>query len=147
MRKAKLTRHTLCDEGYFGGYLSDSGFKCVTLERLPTGEYPCIPAGTYTCELRYSYKHKHRDFGFGYGIVYGVNNVPGRKDILVHPANWLFQIKGCIAPGKAVAQIRIPKGPLQTGVTSSSAATAGLMADMAGEPFELVIEEICTKPN
>lgn len=68
-------------------------FSCFTLE-LPwknnkVGE-SCIPAGTYKLIHRTSPK---------YGKHLHVLDVPGRSWILIHPANFVSQLRGCIAPG------------------------------------------------
>jgi len=54
----------------------------------------CIPEGRYALQKRYSPK---------FGVVLQVMNVPGRADILIHPANnALCELKGCIAPVSVV---------------------------------------------
>ena len=142
MRTATITRHTFTTtEGTFGDYLSDSGFKCITLEPAKTAKHPCIPAGVYKCAPRWSKKHEHRDFGFGYGMVYGLD-VPGRKDIELHPLNWSFESEGCIGPGRKATQMKTPKGDLQMGITSSTDTLMGLMGDMGGKDFTLTILEV-----
>jgi len=50
----------------------------------------CIPEGSYELKKRYSKKH-------GWHLI--LDNVPGRKLILIHAANdALKELKGCIAP-------------------------------------------------
>jgi len=142
VRTAILTRNPSRSEGTFGDWLSDSGFKCVTLERLKTGDYPCIPPGVYQCELRWSQKHEHVNLGYNFGMVYGIKDVLGRSDILIHPANFVFQLQGCIAPGKSVMKLSVGQGNMQLGVNASRDTTKLLIADMGGKPFELTIKEI-----
>ena len=154
MNTATLTRNKFTDAGTFGDWLSDTGFKCVTLERLKLGEHGCIPAGTYICELRYSNAHKTQDYGYGKGMVYGLKDVPGRTDVEIHSANWAVPIKtetepehlqllGCIAPGAAISKVQVPDpdGRLLTGVISSVPACKALYADMKGAAFQLTIQE------
>lgn len=50
----------------------------------------CIPPGEYTLLHRTSQK---------FGKHIHVTNVPGRSWILIHPANFVSQLRGCIAPG------------------------------------------------
>lgn len=50
----------------------------------------CIPEGEYLVVRRASDK---------YGSHFHVTNVPGRSWILLHPANYVKQLRGCIAPG------------------------------------------------
>lgn len=68
-------------------------FSCFTLE-LPWMEnkpnISCIPKGEYPLAHRNSPK---------YGDHIHVMNVPGRSYILIHPANFVSQLRGCIAPG------------------------------------------------
>ncbi len=70
-----------------------------TLVTLKTVELPwlnneigksCIPEGTYTARVHQSPK-------FGWSLW--LHNVRGRSQILVHAANYVRQLKGCIAPG------------------------------------------------
>ena len=54
----------------------------------------CIPEGRYALQKRYSPK---------FGVHLQVMNVPGRADILIHPANnALRELRGCIAPVSVV---------------------------------------------
>src|SRR5882762_1238474 len=57
----------------------------------------CIPEGKYPLTKRHS---PH----FGWHLL--VNNVPARKDILIHPANDAQrELRGCIAPVSAITGI------------------------------------------
>lgn len=74
-------------------------FKGVSLElawKNNAKEISCIPEGTYKLKKRYSEKHKNH---------FHVLNVPDREMILIHPANYVRQLQGCIAPGSAHADI------------------------------------------
>lgn len=51
----------------------------------------CIPEGIYELVLSYSPR-------FG-RMLYEVKNVPGRRGIRIHSANYTSQLHGCIAPG------------------------------------------------
>ena len=51
----------------------------------------CIPPGTYT-----AIKHTSPKFGPCLWIL----DVPGRSEILIHPANYWHDLLGCIAPGE-----------------------------------------------
>jgi hypothetical protein len=76
------------------GVLLHKGVKlCATIE-LPwhnnIRSVSCIPEGKYALSKRYSPKHKWH---------LQVMDVPGRRWILIHPANdALKELKGCIAP-------------------------------------------------
>lgn len=51
----------------------------------------CIPAGTYTAIKHHSPK---------FGPCLWLQDVPGRSEILIHPANFWHDLLGCIAPGE-----------------------------------------------
>ena len=51
----------------------------------------CIPAGVYSAIVG------HRAPRFGWSIW--LQRVPGRSEILIHAANFVHQLRGCIAPG------------------------------------------------
>jgi hypothetical protein len=74
-------------------------FECFTLE-LPWKDnqrrVSCIPEGTYKAV-------KHRSPKFGESVW--IQNVPNRSEILIHPANYVRQLLGCIAPGDSLRDI------------------------------------------
>lgn len=71
----------------------DIAYECCTLE-LPyknnKRNVSCIPTGEYKVTCRNSEK---------YGDHYQVENVMMRDYILIHPANYYTQLRGCIAVG------------------------------------------------
>lgn len=91
----KLNRLKYSPTSTLGELWIDGTFFCYTLERpdnILGAESPfCIPKGTYEVTPRWSAHNKME--------VLGINNVPGRTDIEVHPANWPTQLLGCIAVG------------------------------------------------
>lgn len=62
---------------------------CYSMERLAV----CIPTGSFSAHLRYS---PHFDM-----TVPGID-VQNRKDIEMHPANFVSQLEGCIAVGDSI---------------------------------------------
>lgn len=76
--------------GFDGIYLGD------TLE-LPWKDnvrfISCIPEGTYKIHRRLSAIYEIKD-------CYVIENVAGRSRILIHAANEVFELKGCIAIGE-----------------------------------------------
>ena len=79
--------------GTFGVFAVRGNPICVTLEKRWLGNernVSCIPVGTYEAE-----PFVHDKFG----QVYHVLDVPGRSQILIHPANLESELQGCIAPG------------------------------------------------
>jgi hypothetical protein len=70
-------------------------FSCKTLELPFKGNQKrisCIPKGKYNVKRRYSLK---------YGNHFHILNVPNRDFILIHNANYWFQLLGCVAVGQA----------------------------------------------
>jgi hypothetical protein len=82
------------------GELAINDFNGVTLFSCKTLELPfkgnarrvsCIPKSAYKVKKRYSPK---------YGNHFHILNVPNRDFILIHNANYWFQLLGCIAVGE-----------------------------------------------
>jgi hypothetical protein len=70
-------------------------FQCFTLELPWLNNLPqksCIPAGRYKIVPRFSAKYKNH---------LHILDVPNRSWILIHEANYVHQLLGCIAVGKA----------------------------------------------
>jgi len=89
-----LTRGNTIPNGILGTLSGDNGFSSVTLERTWNG-LPKIPVGAYTC--------KRGTFQLdGYPApqeYFQVMNVPNHTDILIHPANYVADLNGCIGVG------------------------------------------------
>lgn len=70
-------------------------YSCVTIE-LPWNDnlsnVSCIPIGTYQWEK------VERSASFNYPHIH-ILNVPNRSGIKIHVANYVRQLRGCIAPG------------------------------------------------
>jgi hypothetical protein len=107
-------------------------FQCKTLE-LPwkdnASNISCIPAGKYNCVKRFSKK---------YGWHFHVLGVKGRSFILIHQANFVRQLRGCIAVGKSHTDI---DGDGLKDVTSSKDTMKKLLGILP-EEFELEIFEL-----
>lgn len=92
----KINRLRYSPRSTCGEMWIDGTFFCYTLER-PSRDFVgaiapfSIPGGVYTVAPRWS---NHLQMN-----VLGVNNVPGRTDIEIHPANYPSQLLGCIAVG------------------------------------------------
>lgn len=69
-------------------------FTCKTLE-LPdknnASNISCIPTGVYECEMTYSNAFKKQ--------LYLIKDVPNRAGVRIHAANYVGQLRGCIALG------------------------------------------------
>ena len=77
----------------------DKVFECVTLELPWKGNktnISCIPRGTYHISHRESEK---------YGNHLHVEDVKDRSYILIHVANYVSQLRGCIALGNSFTDI------------------------------------------
>lgn len=148
MRKVTLTRRKQDndDQGIFGDWVSDSGFKRVSVELPDRGnqdDISCVKKGKYICRWFNSPKH---------GWCFLLLNVEGREWVEIHSANlagdvkkgYVAQLLGCIALGDAVAKFAAnvkPAGKLaQMGVTNSVAAIKAMQADMGTADFELTIQ-------
>lgn len=88
-----LRRIAQSEQGTFGVLIKDNIPLCVTVElpwRNNQRKISCIPAGAYDC-VPYSSKR--------YDDVWLLEGVPDRDDILIHAANSINDLQGCIGPG------------------------------------------------
>jgi hypothetical protein len=133
----KLTLQTVkyTKYGTFGVFILDNGIPAlVTVEREWKDNRPyikgkqsgsCIPAGWYDVEF---YIHPT------WGKTWVVKDVPNRSDIMIHPANYMKQLQGCVAPGMNYG---IVKG--HYGVHSSRVGIELLHDHYGEEPFSLEV--------
>ncbi len=132
--QAFLIRHTYAD-AYTAGALqliderANLLASCVTLE-LPwldnRPQVSCIPEGAYQVVSRESEK---------FGMHYHVTRVPEREWILFHPGTYVSQLRGCILPGRAFADLNRDNIP---DILDTRATLHRLLAS-AGERFTLHI--------
>lgn len=140
LRRVTITRGPSSSAGTFGRIAFGS-------EELHSVELPwrsnmtgksCIPVGSYRCEMVNSPR---------FGRVYGVRDVPGRSNILIHAANfggntelgYDSDLLGCIAPAMSVGALQNRKGVDQQAGLQSKRALQLLHEWGGGLPFELVI--------
>ncbi len=101
-------------------------FECETLE-LPwkdnQSNVSCIPAGQYKVKKRWSEKYNEH---------FHITGVPNRDYILIHPANYVSQLRGCVAVGRDLADIN-NDGLMD--VTSSKATLSELLTILPSEFF------------
>lgn len=97
-----LERDTYTGTSTTGKLYVDSQLECFTLERPESDPtHPCIPEAQYEVLLVPPGPHLSALFGkLGYKLFPEVQNVPKRSGIFFHPANWAYQLEGCIAPGQ-----------------------------------------------
>ncbi len=99
------------------GWLTTNGRKWATIERpwLPSSETPagrkgvsCLPPGEYRLEPHDSEAHPkvwaliNRDldvYHWPWEVPVGKRSF-ARTVCLIHPANWAYELRGCIAPGR-----------------------------------------------
>lgn len=89
----------------------------------------CIPCGEYEVIKRYSEKYKNH---------FHILNVPNRDYILIHNANFFWQLKGCIAVGLSHTDI---DGDGLRDVTSSKSTLKKLNKHLP-DSFKLIIEDV-----
>ena len=109
------------------GTLTGPGINLVTMELKwlnNLSKKSCIPEGTYVALPRTSPK---------YGKHFHIQDVPNRDLILVHPANFSSDLKGCIGAAMAFADLN---GDGIMDVASSKAALKILLAKFP-KGFEL----------
>lgn len=118
------------------GTLVAGEFSCKTLE-LPwknnEKSVSCIPDGEYICKWTYSPAFDR--------YLYEVKDVPNRSGIRIHPANYIKQLRGCIALGAAHKDLDFDK---IDDVTHSGQTCWDFMQKMGKEDFLLIIK---TKTN
>lgn len=141
MKKVLLVRGPSTDQGTFG-VLRFGKDQTSTLE-LPWREnrpqISCVPTGIYECRLVRSPR---------FGNVYKLLSVPGRSNVLIHPANlagdaalgWTTELQGCIAPCMRIGSMRNKAGAMQAAGLVSRPAVRFLMDWVNNEPFELEIQ-------
>ncbi|UXI00432.1 DUF5675 family protein [Photobacterium sp. TY1-4] len=118
---------------------ADGSQVCCMVERPFLNNRPgksCVPEGTYTL-----YPHKSQKFGECYaleGETLGVTRYgPSiRTHILIHKANRVSELQGCLAPGVDFGQVGN-----EWAVVNSTAAFNNLMAELGGETARLTIQK------
>lgn len=101
IRIDRLVDYGTPDEGMFG-VLTMGDFKCYTVERQWLDNTPsvsCIPEGNYYLESYDSPKFGPSVIIYGGTVTKGPTHGYPRSGILIHPANWSYQLQGCIGLG------------------------------------------------
>lgn len=105
-RTAILTRDRSSRRGTEGRLILPGGFECFTIERpwrWNRRSVSCIPPGEYPLRLRASTVVREGtggEFPEGYEIA----EVPDRAFIMIHPANSMYDLEGCVGPGASRSQ-------------------------------------------
>ena len=129
------------------GILTVNGVEFFTIERPWLDDKPkqsCIPPGNYGL-IPHTILHGALRGLQTYALSNPVLGVfaeppdtysgqnPLRVACLIHPANWAFQLEGCIAPGKGRGML-VPPGSVspEPAVLSSYAAFQEILAALCG---------------
>lgn len=89
-----LERFAYTPMGTFGRLRVDDRFECFSVERPWQHNEPgtsCIPEGAYPLVMGF--------FHHGGYSAYEITHVVGRSAILIHKANTMDELRGCVAPG------------------------------------------------
>jgi hypothetical protein len=123
MRQLRLVRVTECNGATLGVLCLDDSPEFVTLEdawRDNERQISCIPQGRYKVKL-------HRSPRFG--LVYRVEDVPQRSDILIHAGNTHKDTHGCILLG-----MQFGKLGSDSAILASRSALLQFMEKMGNTP-------------
>lgn len=128
MSELTLTRFCYSPMGTFGRLALPGGGEMFTVERPWAGNMvrqSCIPEGCYALRMRESgvvSRSTAGEFTQGWEVC----KVPGRTFIMLHPANTMDDLQGCIGPGRALGYVGG-----RWAVTDSRGAFRQLMAELA----------------
>lgn len=127
MKQLTLERFAYTPMGTFGRLRIGERFLCYTLEEVWANNEKgksCIPIGLYVLKRGFFPKHKE---------AFEVTDVLGRTAILIHIANTVADIEGCIGPG-----LRLGCLGGQWAVLDSGDAYRLLMRELAGQDEALL---------
>lgn len=112
-------------------------FECISLELPWRGNQPrtsCVPEGRYPMKLEWSPSFRAN--------LWELKDVPGRDEVKIHAANYVTQLRGCIAPGLKAVDIN---GDGTLDISSSRVAFVRLMAAIgATRKAEIIIRNLDT---
>ncbi len=131
-----LTRNKTNVNGTFGVMADDKGNQlCLTCE-LPwynnIADVSCIPPGIYLCTEYTSPK---------FPDVWMINDVPARKEILIHNGNTETNTHGCILVGDSLGEIDGLQAVL------NSVATLERLKTILPDSFQLTIIDNTAQDN
>lgn len=125
---ALLLERAYMPDGTFGlMHIGDTTLH--SLERPWLGNKPfvsCIPEGVYRLRKRES-GVMNRSTGGEFPIGWEVTNVPDRTFIMIHPANFVWELNGCISLGLGSAVMPDKHKKWQQAVTRSRDAIRTFM--------------------
>ena len=103
----ELKRNCL-DNGTFGKITLDGEFLCYTVERPWLSNLPfksCVPPGEYDLHPYDSPKHPNCFYLENKNLGVSLSGTT-RTHILIHVANWVEEVEGCIGPGMSLHPAR-----------------------------------------
>lgn len=140
-----LARFAYSPHGTFGE-LTIGGWSCYTVERpwiRNIRNVSCIPEGRYPLIKRRSMVVE-RSSGGKFLDGWQIFNVPDRSQIMIHPANTMDDVQGCIGVGQELGFIAG-----RWAVTNSRATFAELMNrlnDLPGTEHQIRIHLTGSRP-
>ena len=137
MSTVVLERFAYSPDGTFGKFIFPTGEEFFSVE-LPwlgnaVGE-SCIPEGMYPLVKRYSpvvQRSSNGEFSEGWEVTGVVN----RELIMIHPANWPFDVEGCIGTGLSYEVLPSRDGVYRNGVGDSREAFRQMMGLLETSDF------------
>jgi hypothetical protein len=136
MRALFIQRIKSGDGGTFGKLTGQDGRELgFTVERPPTGDHPCIPAGSYPWKKGVS---PHN------GACLMISSVMGREYIEMHSANVMVELLGCIAPGATIAHFTGEHDgePYSLDGVTNSKATLAMILSLLDDSGSITITDV-----
>jgi Family of unknown function (DUF5675) len=134
-----LARAPSTPQGTFGVWSIDGVPTCVTCE-LPwknnAPEVSCIPSSPVSPETGFRVPYhcvRHVSEKFPLGNTWEITNVPGRSEVLVHNANSIADLKGCVAVGSGFGIVNDMPAVI------NSVATLAMLNDKLPDEYDLII--------
>lgn len=118
------------------GLIQTPKLQLFSMERPWLNNAPsisCIPEGAYSLEAHSSAKYPQVWALVGDQVAHYPKTGVERAAILIHAANWVQELEGCVAPGFQIAWLK-----RQVAVTNSQGALAALR-DEIKDPSEWLV--------
>ena len=131
------------DEGVFGTLKDGNEHLCFTLERYWINnkiDVSCIPPGLYNLK---TYKRTNGAYAFR------ILDVKDRTLIAIHSANWMWQLRGCIAVGDGISKILLKSENRKILGVANSVNTMKFLIERYKdvENLKLLISHVKNKPG
>ena len=129
MSNTILLERFYAPDGTFGTMSLPGDVQFYSIERPWLGnanDISCIPEGIYPLKKRYSPVVK-RSSGGEFEEGWEICDVPNREFIMLHPANWIIDLKGCVGMGLDYVIMQDRTGRYRNSVSDSREAFRQLM--------------------